>query len=97
MHSKNTDNAQGRRTATYPLGPHQEEGNPLWEQGSVFQPWQQAQLNDPYWGMPMYAGFVEAKYPTWQPSYQPGIQTQRRGQFQPMYSGFVNEHKLEGI
>lgn len=86
-----------RRTATYPLGPHQEEGNPLWEQGSVFQPWRQASLNDPYYGMAMYAGFVQTQYPMWVPSYQPGMATDKQGFWMAQYSGFVNEHNLKGI
>jgi hypothetical protein len=47
----------------------------------------------------MYGGFVQANYPQWVPSYQPGLSvTTGDTGFSPgMYSGFVNEHKMEGI
>lgn len=88
-----------REVATYPLGPVQATGNPLWTQDSIFQPWAQSAPASPYYGMPMYAGFVQANYPAWVPSYQPGmnVNTGNTGFSLGMYSGFVNEHKMEGI
>jgi hypothetical protein len=87
-----------RETATYPLGPVQPTGTPLWEQTSVFQPWSQGKPESPYYGMAMYSGFVEARYPAWIPATQPGEELHEHPRFWlAMYSGFVNEHNLEGI
>lgn len=79
------------------MGPHQEQGNPLWSQGSLFQPWTQRPPNSPFWGMPMYGGFVQANYPSWVPSYQPGLFQGTPTWGMPYYSGFVNQHSMEGI
>jgi hypothetical protein len=91
--------SQIRVVATYPLGPTQQTGTPLWVQDSVFMPWQAPAPNNPFYGMAMYGGFVQANYPQWVPSYQPGMSaTTGDTGFSPgMYSGFVNEHKMEGI
>jgi len=87
-----------RVVSTYPLGPYQQTGNEMWTQDSVFQPWQQLAPDVVGHGMAMYGGFVQARYPEWVPSYQPGIPTNPQyGRHLAMYSGFVNEHSLEGI
>lgn len=88
-----------RVVATYPLGPVQPSGNPLWVQDSVFMPWSQGAPNSPFYGMAMYGGYVQANYPAWVPAYQPGltVTTANTGFSPGMYSGFVNEHKMEGI
>jgi hypothetical protein len=87
-----------RVVSTYPLGPYQPSGNELWVQDSVFQPWAQNAPDAPFHGMAMYGGFVEARYAERIPSYQPGMPTNTQyGKHLAMYSGFVNEHSLEGI
>lgn len=57
----------------YPAG---QTGDTIWfdlTERPDFQPWSNAPANSPYWGMPMYAGFVSNPIETWQPATQPGV------------------------